>query len=388
MATHTQVSLYAAAALPVFIWLYLLLAHGRFWRAGQLPAAAPDVKDTAYRVVAVIPARDEATVIADTVNSLLTQDYGAPLHVIVVDDGSSDGTAGVAARAAAALGASERLTLLNGAALPTGWTGKVWAMSQGAAAAVALAPDFLLFTDADIHHDPEHVAALVAQAKRHGYDLVSTMVELPVRTLAEQCLIPAFVFFFQLLYPPRWIASERERTAAAAGGCMLVRPQALARAGGLQSIRSQLIDDCALARAVKGAGGTLWLGLTHTARSTRSYDTFGQIARMISRSAFNQLRHSYVLLAATIAGLGITYLGAPLLLLSGDPLVSALGASAWILMSIAYAPMVRFYRLNPLWSLCLPAIAVFYAGATLHSALQYRLRRGGLWKGRVQDRRL
>ena len=374
------------ALLVLMIWLGMALAHAGFWRIETDPI--PPEPEHWPAVTVIMPAREEAACIAETLRSLWQQEYPGDLDVILVDDHSEDATAEIALRAAQESGQEDSLSVVYAASLPPGWTGKVWAMSQGAAAAVALAPDFLLFTDADIHHDPDHVAALVAQAQRHGYDLVSTMVELPVRTLAEQCLIPAFVFFFQLLYPPQWIASACERTAAAAGGCMLVRPQALARAGGLQSIRSQLIDDCALARAVKGAGGTLWLGLTHTARSTRSYDTFGQIARMISRSAFNQLRHSYVLLAATLAGLGITYLVAPLLLLSGDPLVSALGASAWILMSIAYAPMVRFYRLNPLWSLCLPAIAVFYAGATLHSALQYRLRRGGLWKGRVQDRRL
>jgi hopene-associated glycosyltransferase HpnB len=383
------------AALPLLIWCYLLLAHGGFWRIPrQFPPVATDGEKS---IVAVIPARDEAAVIGDTVRSLLSQRYGGSIHVIVVDDGSSDGTAEAATEAAANMaaagvgaasaGPARQLTVITGAALPAGWTGKLWAMSQGVAAAAALAADYLLFTDADIHHDASNVAALVANAESHGRDLVSYMVELPVVGRAEKLLIPAFVFFFLQLYPPRWIAAAGARTAGAAGGCLLMRPQALVRLGGLAAIRSQLIDDCALARAAKSSGSSIWLGLTHTARSTRSYDSWRQIAHMISRSAFNQLHHSYALLLATIAGLGLTYVLPPLLLLSRDPVLIALGALAWALMTVSYAPMVRFYRLSPLWSLCLPLIALFYAAATLHSALQYRLRRGGQWKGRIQDTR-
>jgi hopene-associated glycosyltransferase HpnB len=375
------------AALSLLVWLYLLLARGGFWRVPVDLAPTPPDSAPAKSVVAVIPARDEAEVIADTVQSLLTQRYPGPIHLLVVDDGSSDGTASAATQAAASLGKSAQLTVIPGAALRAGWTGKVWAMSQGAAAAAAFAPDYLLFTDADIHHEPGNIALLVINAEAHGRDLVSYMVELPVATLAEKCLIPAFVFFFLQLYPPRWIASARARTAGAAGGCMLMRPQALARMGGLEVIRSQVIDDCSLARAAKDSGASIWLGLTRSARSTRSYASSGQIGRMISRSAFNQLHHSYLLLAGTIAGLCVTYVLPPLWLLSGDPVSSALGGAAWALMSLSYAPMIRFYRLSPLWCLCLPAIAVFYAAATLHSALQYALRRGGQWKGRVQDAR-
>ena len=211
------------------------------------------------------------------------------------------------------------------------------------------------------------------------------MVTLPAASFAEKSLIPAFVFFFLMLYPPAWIASTRSRMAGAAGGCMLMRPSALARIGGLEAIRSQLIDDCSLARATKAAGGSIWLGLTRTARGIRPYGSFAEIGRMISRSAFNQLGHSYLLLAATVAGLFVTYLLPPLLLLSADRPSALLGAAAWACMSVAYAPMVRFYGRAPLWSLCLPPIALFYAGATVHSALQYALRRGGRWKGRVQD---
>jgi hopene-associated glycosyltransferase HpnB len=378
------------AALTVLIWLYLLLARGQFWRVSHvLPPAPQAVKPR--RVVAVIPARDEADVIGKAVASLLAQRSPHEVHVIVVDDGSSDGTADAARAAAtgataddAASGdSSARLTVMRGAPLPPGWTGKLWAMSQGAQHAAALDPDYLLFTDADIEHAPENLAALVSQAEQEGWDLVSYMVRLSTATLAERALIPAFVFFFFMLYPPAWVASGRSRTAAAAGGCMLLRAHALARSGGLAAIRSALIDDCALARLIKASGGRVWLGLTRTARSLRPYGSFAEIGAMISRSAFHQLRHSYLLLALTLLGLLVTYVAPPLL--TSVPGSRALGACAWALMSLAYWPMARFYRVAPPWSLALPLIALFYAAATLHSAVQYARGRGGRWKGRAQD---
>jgi len=379
------VIMYVLAAVPLLVWLYLLLAHGDFWLISRHFAPLPANHSLAKKIVAIIPARNEAGVIGDAVKSLLQQDFGGSIHVIAVDDGSTDGTDGAAVEAAASIGASARLTVIRGAPLPPEWSGKVWAMSQGAIAAAALVPDYLLFTDADIHHDPDNVAALVTTAEAQNRDLTSCMVKLRATTFAEKSLIPAFVFFFLKLYPPVWIASADARAAGAAGGCILIRPDVLERIGGLRTIRSQIIDDCALARAVKAAGGSIWLGLTRTARSTRSYGSLTEIGRMISRTAFNQLHHSYALLAATIVGLFFTYLLPPLLLLSGHPLSIALGAAAWILMSIGYAPLLRFYDLSPLWSLCLPAIALFYAGATVHSAVQYCLGRGGEWKGRIQD---
>ncbi|HTV50281.1 MAG TPA: glycosyltransferase [Steroidobacteraceae bacterium] len=372
------------AALPALIWLYLLIAHGGFWRASRLlPTAAPAAP--ARRIVAIVPARNEADVIATAVSSLLTQQGPHQLHVIVVDDGSSDGTAATATAAAAALHGSDHLTVLAGAPLPSGWTGKLWAMAQGVEAAAARQPHYLLFTDADIGHRPENLVALVSEAERGGWALVSYMVRLSTATLAERCLIPAFVFFFFMLYPPAWVARRDAQTAAAAGGCMLVRPEVLARAGGLAAIRSRIIDDCALAALIKGAGGQLWLGLTRTAESLRPYGGFAAIGAMISRSAFNQLRHSYALLGLTLLGMLVTYVLPPVLALSHAPAVAALGIAAWALMSIAYAPMVRFYALALPWCLCLPGIAVFYAAATLHSAVQYRRGHGGRWKGRAQD---
>lgn len=374
----------ALAAATLLIWLYLLLFRGRFWR---LKSRLPDLHAPIppRTVAVVIPARDEADLIGDTIEGLLTQRFPGRLQVILVDDASTDGTAAAAARAAASLNASAQLTIVPGRPLPRGWSGKVWAMAQGAEASDALAPDYLLFTDADIHHDPGAVSALVALAESDDWDLVSCMVELRARTLAERALVPAFVFFFFMLYPPAWIASPRARTAGAAGGCMLMRPRALAALGGLAAIRSELIDDCALARAAKRAGSRIWLGLTRQSRSTRPYGSFGAVERMISRTAFNQLGHSYLMLLGTLTGLALTYLAPPALLLTGSVLPAALGACAWTLMCIAYAPIVRFYRLTPLWVPALPAIALFYAAATAHSAIQYALRRGGQWKGRAQD---
>jgi len=373
------------AALPLAIWTYLVAARGGFWREPDRLDEHAEGAPAPRRVVAVVPARNEADVIGIAVGSLLQQRLTGSLHVIVVDDGSSDGTAAAASRAAAAIGASARLTVLRGAALPQGWTGKLWAMSQGVEAAAALEPDYLLFTDADIDHDPESIGLLVASAEASGRDLVSRMVRLSTATLAERALIPAFVFFFFMLYPPAWIASPRSRTAGAAGGCMLVRPRSLARIGGLARIRSRIIDDCALAAAMKSSGGSISLALTRHARSIRSYGSFAGVGRMISRSAFNQLHHSYGLLCSTLAGLAVTFLLAPLLLITGRPAPMLLGACAWALMSAAYRPMVRLYGGSVLSCLGLPAVAVFYAGATVHSALQYRLGRGGRWKDRVQD---
>lgn len=376
----------AAAAVPLGAWMYLLLARGRFWwPSPELPP--PPAGAPARKVVVIVPARNEAAGIARAVRSLLRQRLTGSLHVIVVDDGSSDGTVEAARNAAAALGAAERLTLIEGAPLAPGWTGKLWAMSQGVTAAASFHPDFLLFTDADIEHDPDNVGSLVAAADLEQLDLLSLMVSLSTATFAERCLIPAFVFFFLMLYPPARIASPRSHLAGAAGGCMLIRPAALARAGGLAAIRGRIIDDCALAASIKGAGGAVRLRLTRRTRSLRTYGSFGEIGAMISRTAFNQLRHSYALLAGTLAGLGVTYLAPPLLVLSSRPAIAALGAGAWLLMSLCYLPLVRFHRLPSLYALLLPAVAAFYAAATVHSAAQFATGRGGRWKGRVQDGR-
>jgi hopene-associated glycosyltransferase HpnB len=377
-------ALYGIAVIPLLIWAYLLLARGRFWRVAASGAAVPPTAP-AGRVVVLIPARNEAATIGVTVSSLARQTFAGVIHLIVIDDGSNDCTAEVALAAARESGILERFTLLRGAPLPSGWTGKLWALAQGVESAARLDADYLLFTDADISHGPTSVGSLVAEAVAHDRDLVSHMVQLSTALPAERLLIPAFVFFFFKLYPPAWIADPRHKTAAAAGGCLLIRPATLARAGGLVAIRSQIIDDCALARLVKDSGGRIFLGLAADARSLRNYRSAAEIGAMISRTAFAQLRHSYLLLLATLLGLFLTYLLPAVLAFSSDPPLVCLGLGALLLMSISYLPMVRFYRLSPLWSLCLPLIACFYMGALIHSVVQYARGRGGMWKGRVQD---
>jgi hopene-associated glycosyltransferase HpnB len=251
--------------------------------------------------------------------------------------------------------------------------------------AQSLAPDYLLLTDADIVHAPDNIAQLVARAEAGELDLVSLMVKLRCRSLAETLLIPAFVFFFFMLYPPTWAARRDRKTAAAAGGCILIRPRALDRIGGIASIRAAIIDDCALARAVKRSGGRIWLGVTEETRSIREYATFAEIRGMISRTAFAQLDHSVLLLLGTILGMAVIYLAPPLLLFTRNPLAAMFGLVAWILMTIAYAPALRFYGRSIAWAPLLPLIALFYMSATVESALSYWTGRGGVWKDRVQD---
>jgi hopene-associated glycosyltransferase HpnB len=373
----------AAGAAGLAAWVYLLVGRGGFWRMGgemsdrnrSLTVAAPRVV-AAPAVVAVIPARNEAATVGRAVGSLAAQRYASPFHIVLVDDSSEDGTAETARSAAPA----EMLTVLRGEPLPEGWTGKLWAVSQGVEEAARFSPEYLLLTDADIAHAPDVLTSLVARAEEGSYDLVSWMVALRCESLAERALIPAFVFFFLLLYPPAWIRNPRFRTAGAAGGCMLIRRRMLDRIGGVARIRGELIDDCALARAVKDAGGRVWLGLSGESRSIREYRSFGEIGRMISRTAFTQLRHSPLLLAATLAGLALTFFVPPLAAAYKSPP----GIAAWALMAAMYAPALRLYGRSLLWAPLLPLVAAFYAGATIHSAWAWKRGEGGMWKGRAQ----
>ncbi|HEY4901110.1 MAG TPA: glycosyltransferase [Terriglobales bacterium] len=367
------------------IWIYLLIAHGMFWRVSSLRADVQPATELDGTIAVVIPARDEADVIGATVQSLLRQTCVRSIHIFVVDDHSSDGTSEAAREAARSCGRSEALDTIASTALPTGWTGKLWAVEQGVQQAMRLRPRFLLLTDADIQHSPDNVAKLVAIAEAGNYDLTSFMVKLHCQTVAERLLVPPFVFFFFLLYPPAWIRDPHRKIAGAAGGCMLIRPQALEQAGGMAAIRNQIIDDCALARAVKQSGGRVWLGVTPDAQSTRIYGTFGEIERMIARTAFNQLQHSAWLLLGALVGLAITYLLPLGLLLSGNRTLAVVGAVSWLLMSATFLSMVRFYSLNPAWALTLPFSACFYMLATIHSAFKFWSGRGGEWKGRAQD---
>lgn len=377
----------AAGLLALAIWLYLLAARGGFWLARQRDEAAAFPAPARWpAVVAVVPARNEADVIAQSIGSLLGQDYPGVFRVVLVDDSSSDGTAAVATGAAQATGTARRLDLLQGGELPPGWTGKLWALEQGIRHARASGEqiDYLLLTDADIGHAPDNLRSLVARAEHEGRVLVSLMAMLTCSTWAERYLIPAFVFFFQMLYPFAWVMREDRSTAAAAGGCMLVRCEALDRAGGIEAIRSEIIDDCALARRLKKQG-PIWLGLTRRASSLRPYGGVLEIGRMISRSAYAQLGYSPLLLTGTVAAMTLVYLVPPLLVLCWAPGLAAwAGLGAWLLMAISFQPMLRFYRLSPVWGLALPAIAAAYLLFTVQSAVETWRGRGGLWKGRLQ----
>jgi hopene-associated glycosyltransferase HpnB len=365
----------ALGGLAFVIWLYLLLGRGGFWRLKDDSlelCPAERTGDPLPVVVAVIPARDEAASVGAAVASLVTE-----VRVIVVDDASSDDTGGVA-RAAGA-------EIIAASPLPGGWTGKMWAVSEGVRAAGS--PEYLLLTDADIVHPPGNVAGLVARARSGGYDLVSYMVRLRCETFAEQALIPAFVFFFFMLYPPTWILNPQNRSAGAAGGCMLIRRDALERIGGIERIRGEVIDDCALAGAVKTSGGKIWLGLSGNTHSLRAYRTFGEVGRMISRTAFTQLGYSTWLLTGTVAGLVVTYVVPPgLTLFAPAGAARAMGAAAWIVMTACYWPALRYYGLPWFWTPLLPAISLFYLCATVWSAIAYWIGRGGMWKGRAAAR--
>jgi hopene-associated glycosyltransferase HpnB len=360
------------------VWGYLLAGRGGFWRTDERDT--PSAAEPAHwpPVVAVVPARDEADVIARSIGSLLLQDYPGPFRVILVDDGSQDGTADVAARSA---GAVDRLEIVPGSEPPSGWTGKLWAVSQGVARAGE--PAYLLLTDADIGHSPDLVRSLVARAESQRLILASLMAELHCVTFAEKLLIPAFVFFFQMVYPFRWVNRAERSTAAAAGGCMLVRRATLEAAGGIAAIRGALIDDCSLAALLK-PHGPIWLGLTHRARSLRPYPSVASVGRMVARSAFAQLDYSAWLLAGTLAGLFITYLAPPLLALFGEGPARLAGLAAWLAMAAAFQPMLRFYRRSPLWGVALPLIGSLYATFTIVSAIEVWRGRGGMWKGRAQ----
>jgi hopene-associated glycosyltransferase HpnB len=369
------------------IWLYLLVARGGFWLAAErdgseTTAAMPGPWPA---IVAVIPARDEAASIGETVASLLAQNYSGELRVVVVDDNSRDATAETAREAAARLGKAERLTVLSGGALPAGWTGKLWAQQQGVAFVDALPspPAYVLLTDADIVCAPDAVLRLAVRARESGAVLSSLMVKLHCTSFAERAFIPAFIFFFQMLYPFAWANDARRATAAAAGGCMLVRRDVLHDAGGMAAIRGALIDDCALAKLLK-ARGPIWIGLTERVRSIREYPAVADIRGMVARTAYAQLRYSPLLLAGTVLGLALTYLAPVGFALFAGGYAQLAGILTWLAMALAFWPTLRFYGLPVVWGLALPAIAAIYMAFTIDSAYQHARGRGGMWKGRAQ----
>jgi hopene-associated glycosyltransferase HpnB len=371
----------ALAGICAILWSYLLLGRGRYWMNPVADVGKPPSPVEWPAVAVVIPARDEVAVIDKSVGSLLRQTYAGPLSIIVVDDDSSDGTGAAATRAGADHPDRNVMVIGSGGPAP-GWTGKLWAMKQGIAAAERFRPDYLLLTDADIAHASDTVDWLVRQATAGGYVLTSLMAQLRCTSLAERSHVPAFIYFFQMLYPFTWVSNAKARTAAAAGGCMLVRSDALRAAGGIDRIRNSLIDDCALGRTMK-AVGPIWLGLTARVQSIRPYETFADVERMVSRSAYAQLRYSPLLLIGTLAGMALTFVAPPLLAIFAEGWPRYLGLAAYLGMAVSMIPTLRFYRLSPLWALALPLIAALYGAYTLDSAYQHARRRGGQWKGRV-----
>jgi hopene-associated glycosyltransferase HpnB len=381
-------------SLSVIIWVVLLTARGRFWQIN--PVLETDEEKTPLpslpKICAIIPARNEANLLPATLTSLLSQDYAGSFEIFLVDDNSSDGTGETANTIATSLQKTPQLHVINGKPLPSGWSGKLWAVEQGIRKASELEPDYFLLTDADILHDINNLNRLVTKAVRENLDLASIMVRLRCESFWEKLLIPAFVFFFQKLYPFQWVNNPQKSTAAAAGGCILIRRQALERIGGIQSVRQALIDDCALAEKVKSgldetSSFPIWLGLSSLTKSLRSYDSLDRIWDVVARTAFTQLNYSPFLLMGTLLGMFLVYLVPPLGLilglLMGNWFVAGFGLLGWLLMSLAYFPTVNFYQCSPLFAFCLPIIGFLYTLMTFDSALRHWQGKGGAWKGRV-----
>ncbi|BAT51404.1 Glycosyl transferase, family 2 [Nostoc sp. NIES-3756] len=389
--------------LSLVIWLGLLTLRGQFWRSDQKLEVEEIQLKSLPKICAVVPARNEADVIPMSLRSLLLQDYPGDFHIFLVDDQSTDGTAAFAEGVAHAVDKAQQLHIVSGESLPLGWSGKLWAMEQGICKAKTLAPDYFFLTDADIEHDVSNLTRLVAKALQEDLDLASVMVKLRCESFWEKFLIPAFVFFFQKLYPFRWVNNPKNKTAAAAGGCILIRASALEQIGGIQVIRQTLIDDCTLAQVVKGTGNNskfknspsspptpsrkIWLGLSSSTRSLRQYQSLQTIWDMVARTAYTQLNYSPWLLLGTVVAMTLIYLIPPVGTIIGALMsnwgIALIGLAAWLLMSLAYFPTIRFYKLSPLLAFSLPAIAFLYTLMTIDSALRHWQGRGGAWKGRV-----
>jgi hopene-associated glycosyltransferase HpnB len=387
----TWLSLVSAAA-----WGFLLFGRGGFWRARERLDDTPLHDGPWPAVTALVPARNEAEVIGTTVGRLLSQDYPGPFRVVVIDDHSDDGTAAAARRAAAAVETPHALTVIVARPLETGWAGKVWALSEGlthADSSPGSSPDssYVWLTDADIAHDPVNLRRVVGKAEADHLDMVSQMVRLVSEGFWAGLLIPAFVFFFQKLYPFAWVNDPAGRTAAAAGGSVLLRREALERIGGFNAIRDAIIDDCALARAIKTGGrpegGRIWLGLTMAAESLRPYHGLAGVWRMVSRSAFTQLRYSAPLLALTLAGMMLLYWAPPIVAaaatMRGAMLALGLSLVTWAAMAVAFLPTLRLYRKPLIYAAALPLAGLLYSLMTLDSAVAFWCGRGGAWKGRT-----
>jgi len=382
------------ATLSLIIWIFLLLFWGQFWRADQRLEIHNIDLPSYPSVCAIIPARNEADVLPVSLKSLLNQDYSGQFSIILIDDQSTDKTREVAQNIANHLNQSDCLNIISGKPLPIGWSGKLWAMEQGIQSVKnqGFSPDYFLFTDADIEHHSTNLKELVNKAEKENLALTSLMVLLRCDSFWEKFLIPAFVFFFQKLYPFPWVNNPQNKMAAAAGGCILIRRDRLEEIGSIPSLREALIDDCTLAQKIKGLSTpnnptAIWLGLTEKTKSLRPYDSLDTIWNMIARTAYTQLNYSPLLLLGTVLGMSLVYLVAPVILLIGFYLESEkliiVSSLTWVLMAIAYLPTLRLYKLSPLWSLSLPLISLFYNLMTIDSALRYWRGQGGGWKGRV-----
>ncbi|MFC5863540.1 glycosyltransferase [Acidicapsa dinghuensis] len=365
------------AALSCLIWIYLVVLHGRLWSTSQTLDAATPCGNAAIAVI--VPARNEAESIRECLTSLLAQHYTGKLSIILVDDNSTDGTGAIAA----SLNAGNRLHVISGSPLPHGWSGKLWAVHQGLNHPVAQQAQYNLLTDADIVHAPNHISQLATKAEADHLDLTSEMVRLHCETAAERALIPAFVFFFQMLYPFDWVNDPARQTAGAAGGAMLVSRAAIDRIDGVSHIRHHLIDDCALAKEIKSTGGRIWLGHAESATSTRVYKDWQEIWNMIARTAYVQLRHSPIMLLGCVLGMSLIYLAPPVFTLFAHGMSRILGAASWLAMALTFQPTLRRYQRSPLWGAALPIISLFYLGATIASAVRHYTGQGGGWKNRV-----
>lgn len=375
--------------IALLIWIYLICFRGKFWLSDLQLDSVDDRLENYPPICAVIPARNEAEVLPTTLRSLLESDYPGNFSLVLVDDQSSDRTEEIALEIAAKLEKDRQLTIITGQPLPSGWTGKLWALEQGIARAKqqTILPKYILLTDADIQHDRENLKQLVIKAEIEQLDLVSLMVMLRCESFWEKFLIPAFIFFFAKLYPFAWVNNPDKKTAAAAGGCILISTEALEKIGGIQILREALIDDCTLAQKVKEQNKKIWLGLTKKNYSLRAYASLKSIWQTIARTAFTQLNYSPLLLIGTVLGMILVYLVPPLAaiagIIKGNWLLAIVGGTTWLLMAISYLPTILFYQLSPLWTLSLPAIAGFYNMMTIDSALLHWQGKGGAWKGRI-----
>lgn len=383
--------IYFILGISLLSWLFLILFWGNFWLCNQkISTTKKDNCQDNISVCAVIPARNEAELLPITLKSILEQEFTGKLRVILVDDQSTDNTGNIAKNVAKELGLNDRLEVINSENLPNGWTGKLWALNQGIDYANKYQPDYILLTDADIKHHPNNLQELVNKAKNEHLELVSLMVLLRCQSFWERFLIPAFVFFFQKLYPFPWVNNVNKKIAAAAGGCILIKTKTLTQIGGIEVVKNALIDDCSLAHAIKfnsEKNTPIWLGLSEKTCSLREYNSLDTIWDMVARTAFTQLNYSPFLLVGTLIGMSLIYLAAPVSLIVGfwlqNYLIIGLSLVIWLLMSLSYFPTIKLYKISPFWSFGLPLIALLYSLMTIDSALRHWQGKGGYWKGRV-----